>query len=119
MGYGFAAAIINGHPLAVDFMPGNRGVDRPVRHAGTSLHERQINLFNLSFGELLRKRMVGGIGFGHHDAAAGLLVEPMDDPWALDSADYRDSAAVVEQGINDRAIGIARAWMHDEPGRLV
>ena len=62
---------------------------------------------------------MGGICFSGDEAAARLLIEPVDDPRALDAADHRDSATVVEKGVDDRAVGISRARMHDESGRLV
>ena len=90
-----------------------------MRHAGAALHECQIDFFNLALGKLLRKRMVGGIGLCNDEASAGLLVEPVNDSRALDPTDNGDSSAVVEQGVDNRPIGIARARVYDEPGRLV
>lgn len=119
LGEGLAAAFIHGHFLAVNRMTADRGVNFSVRHAGDSLDKRQVGLADLAVCKLFRERAVGGIGFGDDEAAAGLLVEPVDDARSFFTSDDTQSGTVMEQGVDQGAIRISRPGVHDETGRFV
>ena len=54
-----------------------------------------------------------------HEAAAGFLVQAMDDPWTLFASDAGKRLAMMQQRIDQRAGLVPRRGMHHEPGRLV
>src|SRR5262249_25089890 len=72
------------------------GAARPLRHAP---HERQIAAAQRAaaavVGELAGERAMGAVGLGHHDEAAGVLVEAMHDAGALDAADAGEAFAAM------------------------
>jgi hypothetical protein len=71
-------------------------------------------------GELPGQPFVRDIGLGHDQQARGILVDAMDDPRPRDAADARKLAtAMVQQGVDQRTIGIARRRVDDQPRRLV
>jgi len=62
---------------------------------------------------------VGSIVLGHYHEPGRVLVEAMHDPRPLDTTDARQVLAVMEQGVDQGARGVARGRMNDHPGRLV
>ena len=62
---------------------------------------------------------MGDVVFGDDHAAGGVFIEPMDDTWAHLSADAAEIVAVVEEGIDEGAVGIACGGVDDEAGRFV
>ncbi len=63
---------------------------------------------------------MGAVGLGHHDEAAGVLVEAMHDAGALDAADAGEAfAAMGDERIDQRAGPVAGGGVDDEPRRLV
>lgn len=63
---------------------------------------------------------MGDVGFRNDDAAGRVLVQAVDDARALDAADAgKFSLAVVEQGVDQGAIGISRGGMDDHAGGFV
>jgi len=119
LGEGLAATFIDGHFLAVNRMAADRGVNFPVRHAGDSLDKCQVGLADLAVCKLLRERAVGRIGFGDDEAAAGFLVEPVDDARSFFSSNDAQAGAVMEQGIDQGAVRVSRPGVNDEAGRFV
>ena len=63
---------------------------------------------------------MGGVGLGDDEQAGRVLVEPVDDAGPLDPADPRQArAAMADQRVDQRAVGVARRRMDDEARRLV
>lgn len=56
---------------------------------------------------------------GDDHAAAGVFIETMHDAGAHLTADAAEVVNVMQQGVHERAIGIALGGMHDEAGWLV
>ena len=58
---------------------------------------------------------------GDHQQAARVAVEAVDDPRPLDAGDPTPGRAVAvgQQRVDQRAAGMARRRMDDQPGRLV
>ena len=82
--------------------------------------DREIAARYRMVGELLGKTLVRCIGLRHHQQAARVLVDAVDDAGTLDPVDARQlAAAVVEQGIDQRAFQIAGSRVHDHSGGLV
>ena len=64
--------------------------------------------------------LMRGVGLGDDDQPGGVLVEPVDDARPLHAADARQRlAAMADQRIDQRAVGMAGRRMDDEPRRLV
>jgi hypothetical protein len=56
----------------------------------------------------------------HDQAAAGFLVEAVDDARARDAANAAQLAgAMVKQGIDERVFFVPSRWMHYQPRGLV
>ncbi len=119
LGESLAATLVHGHFLTVDRVAADRGVNFPVRHAGDSLDKCQVGFADQAVCKLLRERTMGGIGFGDDEAAAGFLVEPVDDARTFFSADDTQAGAVMEQGIDQGAVCVSRPGVNDEAGRFV
>ena len=58
--------------------------------------------------------------FGNDEAAAGFLVEPVDDARPRDAADAAEFAvAMMQQRVDERVFLVSGGGMHDQPGGLV
>ena len=62
---------------------------------------------------------VGQIVLRRDEAAAGFLVEPVDDAGSQFAADAAEILAVMQQRVDQRAIGVARGGMDDKAGGFV
>ena len=112
--------VARGHAFAVRRMPGDGGVDFAGFAREFTAHNRIVNFFNLPPGELRRKREVRFVVFGDDEAAAGFLVEPVDDAGPRDAADAAErTLAVMEQGVDERVFLVSGGGMHDQPGGFV
>ncbi len=71
-------------------------------------------------GKLLAQAGHGALVLGRDQKPAGILVEAMDDAGPRLAANaLQRSAAMGDQRVDQRAVGIAGRRMHDEAGRLV
>ena len=87
---------------------------------GAAPDQRLVDAGQVVGGEQLRERLVGGVVLGHHHDPRRVLVEPVDDPRPPHAADARQAvAAMGEQGVDQRLVGVAGRGMDDQPGRLV
>jgi hypothetical protein len=62
---------------------------------------------------------VGGVCTGGDEAAAGVLIQAVDDARALLAADAREGGAMGKQGVDQGVARVARGGMDYEAGRLV
>lgn len=62
---------------------------------------------------------MGDVVLGDDHAAAGVFIEAVHDAGAHLAADAAEVVDVMQQGIHERAIGIALGGMHDESGWFV
>ena len=86
------------------------------------LHEREVGLCHRPPGKLPREMRVRVKSvLGHDQAAAGVLVQPVDDARALLPADPRKGGpAMLQQGIDERVLrGLPAPGCTTSPGRLV
>jgi hypothetical protein len=117
---GAAAAVEDGHFFAVDRVASDLVLDGAGARAGEmALDEGEIDLGDGTAGKLPGEMGMGGVGEGNDKAAAGVLVEAMDDPGALLAADAGEGGAVGEQGVDERVARVAGGGVDDEAGRLV
>ena len=106
--------------LAVYGMTSDVGEDRAGGLHRGALGDRQVELGGLAGGELTEERLEAAIGPGGHDTATRFLVESVHDSGALDAAHSRQvSPAMVKEGVDQGAIGIACSGMNDQPHRFV
>ena len=63
---------------------------------------------------------MGRVGFGDDKTAGGILVKAVHNAGSLDAADAGEFAfAMMEQGVDESAIGISRSGMNDHAVRFV
>ena len=112
--------VLHRHAFAVRGMPGDGGVDLAGVTRDFAADDGVINFFYDAIGKLFRKRNVRFVIFRNHEAAAGFLVEPVDDAGARHAADAAQrTLAMVEQGVDERVFLVAGGGMHDESGGFV
>ena len=71
-------------------------------------------------GEQVRESLMGGVGLGDNEEPGRVLVQPVDDAGTPDPADPRKArAAMADQRVDQRALGMAGRRMDDETGRFV
>ena len=112
--------IEDGLLLAVHGMTSDVGEDGAGGLHWGALGDRQVELGGLAGGELPEERLEAAIGSGGHDAATRFLVEPVHDSGTLHAAHSRQvSPAMVKEGIDEGAIGVACRGMDDQTHRFV
>ena len=92
----------------------------PVARRRLAADERVINFFDFARRELFRERDVRLVIFGDNEAAAGFLVEPVDDARSRHAADAAQrTIAVMQQRVDERVFLVTGGGMHDESGGFV
>ena len=110
-----AAGVAYRHALAIHRMAVDRRIDMPA--CGHHAHgHRLVFALDRALGQIRDQFRVRGKGLGHHENAGGVLVEPMHDARPRQRG---QRCVVVDQRILQRAIRVAGAGMHHEPGRFV
>ena len=112
-------AAADGHALAVHRMPRNRAGDHATGGAGTPAHHGKVSFLRGALRELPRQRGMGRIIFSHQNAPARVLVQTMHDAGPQGMAAVRNIPAVMQDGIDQRALPVARRRMNDEAGWFV
>ncbi len=109
------------HFLPVHRVAANVRENRVLGRLGNTLGHREIQLLHgAALGKLTDQRLMGDVGFGHHQAARGVLVESMNDARPLDAANPRKPPpAMMQQRVDQRAVRIARSRVDDNAMRLV
>ena len=89
-----AAGIVvaHGHAFAMRRVTGDGRADFAGVAREFAAHNRMVNFGDSPPGELRGERQVGFIVFGDDEAAAGFLVEPVDDAGSRDAADAAELA---------------------------
>ena len=101
-------------------MPGDGGADFARIAREFAAHDGVVNFFDLPSGELRGKRHVRFIIFGNDQAAAGFLVEPVDDARPRHAADAAEfAAAMMQQRVDERVFLVSGGGMHHQPGGFV
>ena len=101
-------------------MPGNGGSNLPLFALHFTADNRVVDFVDFAPGKLRRKRHVRLVVLGHHHAATGLLVQPVDDPGPGHAANAAElAAAMVKQRVDQGVTLVAGSGMHDQSCRLV
>ena len=117
-----AAGIVvaHGHAFAMRRMPRDGRADFAGAARQFAADNRVVDFFHAALGKLFREREVRPVIFGDDEAAAGFLVEPVDDAGPRHAADAAQRAfAMVQQRVDERVFLVAGGGMHDESGGLV
>lgn len=102
------------HFHAIDRVATDVGEDGSAFRQGAALNDGEVALVGGAVGELLNERTVGGVGLGDDQAAGGVFVEAVNDAGSFDTADPGELAfAMMEQGVDQSAIGIAGGGVDD------
>ena len=93
----------------------DRRVDRAARRR-VALHQREVDAAHAAIGELLHEVGLRLDRLGDHQQAARVLVQAVHDAGARHAGERR---RVREQRVEQRAVRLAGAGMHDQAGGLV
>ena len=107
------------HLLAVFRVAVDRRRHPPCVVPAHAPHQRRVAPFDFALLQARRQRPVRGIVLGHHHQPAGLLVEPVHNPRPQHAIYARQIAAVVQERIDQRAVGSTRCRMYGHPRRLI
>ena len=116
---GAALAGFGGEAGAMDGVASDGFFDDAVILFDEALDEGEIDLFDVAVSELMGERVVGLVGFGDDEDAAGEAVEAMDDARAERSLDLRELREVMEQGVDEGSVMDTGSSMDGHAGRLV
>ena len=120
VGGGEAAIGDDGLFLAVALRAAERRLDAAVIVARHAPQHRPVAALQVVRREHLGQSGVRALAFRRQHDAGGVLVEPVDDPRPHLAADAgQPVAAMRDQRVDERAVGLARAGMDDHAGRLV
>ena len=117
-----AAAVFlgHGHALAIRGMTADGPVDRPGILPKGAVHHGLIDPGEAPVRQLGGELLMGEVILGHDQQARGVFVDPVDDAGALLSADAGETvAAVVQQRVDQGAVGMAGRRMHHHAARFV
>ena len=110
----------DGHPRAVVRVAADGRLDPPHGRRRCAGHEGQVGLLDPAGLELGHQGGLGAIVLGDHQQAAGVAVQAVHDAGAGDPGDAPvDGAGAPQQGVDERAGGMAGAGVRDQAGRLV
>jgi len=108
-----------GHFLAIDGMAANGEIDGSLHMAGSAPNDCQIGFLDLAVGKLLREGRMSLVVLGNHNAAAGFLVQTVDDAGSVLFRSGGKRAPIMQQGIDEGSLFVARADVNDHSGWFV
>src|SRR4051794_34309707 len=97
----------------MDRMAPDRRIDSSRPGPKPAGDEREISLLHRARGELPGKFAMCGVVLRHDKASARFLVEAMHDARPLLSTDTGKRGAMMQEGVDQRVLLVARAGMHD------
>src|SRR5271165_78700 len=113
------SAIKNSHLLPVHRVASDRFDYFACWLCETWNAQREIELLNLSSGELSGQSHVRDVILGDHKTSTRLFVEPMHHAWPQFSTDSAQARNAVKQRIHERPRLDAGSRVNRHPGRLV
>ena len=111
---GFSAwRIHHSHFLAIHWVAADVSEDGIFGWGGNAMTNGEVEfLHGRPLGKLGDKTLVGGVCFSYDEAAGGIFIEAVDDAGSLDPAYAGElSFAVMEEGVDQGAVGIPGCWM--------
>ena len=91
--------ILGRHALSIMGIASDEGLDHPFLVLYQTVYEGVVELLDLPVCHLLLELFHGTIILGYQDESARVLVETMDDTWALHAVDHRELAEVMQESI--------------------
>ena len=117
---GAAHIFIYSHAFAMGRMASDCGANLAVLALNLAADDRVIDLVDAAARELRRKCRMGFVGLGHNQAAAGVLIEAVNDAWPGHPAYPAELAfAMVKQGIHEGMFLVPGGRMHHQTGWFV
>lgn len=108
------------HAFAVRWMSGNFGLNRAFQRRHLTAGNGLVDFLDGAVGELMAQVLVSRIGFRRDYAAAGALIQPMDNAPPSRAADVAQLfLAVMKQSIDESAREPIGCRMNTETGRFV
>lgn len=109
-----------GHFQAIVTVSRDRVIYGAVERAGATPNKGAIGAIDGVFVKLGAEAFVGAVGFGRDQQAAGVFVQTVDNTGSQDAAYAgQAAAAMMEEGVDQGAAGIAGAWVGNQPRRFV
>jgi hypothetical protein len=116
----FAGAVVeDGHALAVDGVAADEVLLAAFVFGWDAVDDGEVGFGDATVGEGFGEAAVGAVVLGDDDAAGGVFVEAMDDAGAGFTADAGEVVAVMEEGVDEGAVGVAGGGVDDEAGGFV
>lgn len=110
----------NRHFLAVMRGAPHPAANRAAERRGEAAHNGEIAPIDAVGGKLYGEALMRPVGLGNDQQAGSILVDPVDDAGPRDAADPgKLPPAVMEQGVDQRSVGVSRRRMDHKAGRLV
>ncbi len=98
----------------------DQALDPALGGVGGAAHQGDVDALDVVAGELLGKARMRRVRLGRDHHAGGVLVQPVHNPGPGDAPDARQaSTAVVQQGVDQGAVGAPRGGMGGHASRLV
>ncbi len=119
IGPGGPASFVDRHPLAVDAVTCDAGLNDSSGEFGFARDQSQIDFFHRAVGKLTRQMPMGHVILGHDQTSARLLVEAVDNSRPFRSANAGEIAAVGQERIHQSAAGPAGAGMNGDTRGLI
>ena len=108
------------HAFAVRWMPGNFRLDCAFQRRHSAAGNGLVDFLDGAVGELMAQVFVRRVGFCRDYAAAGALIQPVDNAPPSRSSDIAQLApAVMKQSVDESAREPAGCRMNAEAGRFV
>ena len=119
--HGLAAVLLrNGHALAVARVAADGRIDRAAVLAEAAADDALIGAAQRVVAELGGKAPVGKVVLRHDEQAGRVAVDAVDDAGAALAAHAGQAvAAVIEQGVDERAVLVPGGRVDDEALRLI
>jgi len=96
-----------------------RCLDAVALKFGRSVDDGEIGFFDGTAAELLCDFPLCGVVFCNDEKAGGVFVEPVYDSGSELAEPRGEPAAVVDEGIDESAVGVASSGVNDDIGRFV
>jgi len=116
LGDGFLPGSIvkDGHAFAIHGVAADHVLDAAAFIFGHAVDGREVDFAQTTFRKGFGEAAVGDVVLGNDHAAAGVLIQTVDDAGAHFATDPAEVIAVMEERIDQRAVWVSGRRMHDE-----
>jgi hypothetical protein len=116
----FAILILDGcHSLAVFGIPANGNLYPALGRWWTPIYQRQVNLLYLPVPELFLQMLMSAVILCQQDHAGGVLIQAMDQTWALDTPYALDLRGIAQYSLYQCSSGMSHCRVDHHPGWLI